>query len=217
MRGVTLRGLLAPLRWRTFANAAGSGASGAGGAGGAAGGAKNPLEDPEISALLEAELVKRGEGSKEEEERRTTPFHRFVNNYKPASGEFLMLIFTTMMLSMSIKFHRQRGEALEREKRYEERIARVKYELAAIEARLGEELRTKVEELPATDNTTVKQFFLEQNRSEWLGQVVSKTVARAKEISKQQLEGDLWTDVDSTLPASGEPAKAEAGEKAVLY
>ncbi len=214
-----LRGRLATLQWRSFADAAPP----AGGASKSGGGpkARDPGPPP---GLLDAEVVPPGGAGGEKRDeydqdaRRTTPFRRFMHSYSPAKGEGIQMIFAAIMLSMSIKFMRQRGEALEREKRYEERIARVKYELAAIEVHLGEELRAKVQELPAKDKTTVRQFFLEQDRSEWLQQVVSKTVARAKQIAKEQFEASLWTDVESELPAAAEPKPAaEGGEKAVLY
>ncbi len=170
-----------------------------------------PRSQTPPQAGAKAEEQKEGEKKADESYKM---FGKRFEHLQPGKGGGLGMLLGFMMLGMAIKMSRDRGEAILREKRYEERLARVKLEVDALEERLVEELRAKGQELPATDRRTAKQFLSEVDTGrEWVREIAAKAVARAKQTAKEQFEASLWTDTTAAAPeasASGEQQVAES-------
>lgn len=133
----------------------------------------------------------------------------------PHTTEILGLVAAAMMLAVAVKLARERGEAVEKETRYVERIVRVKLEIAELEQSLPNVL---VEEL-AKDVTLANYFKTEAGMTK-IRAVAASATARAMEQAKiaavKQFEAKLWVDgSDEENQKAMQPAKQ--GEKGVLY
>jgi hypothetical protein len=103
-------------------------------------------------------------------------------------------VLGALMLSLGVKLARERGEAIEKEKRYIDRITRVKLELAALDDGFPSAFETELRKVDTP--LTVKNFFQSEAGKDLLKSCSLRALERAKETAKDEFEKQLWEKAD---------------------
>ena len=142
-----------------------------------------------------------------------------MERLSPHGTEILGLLAAPMMLALGVNLAREKGEANERDKRFIERIMRVKMEIAALEQAVPEELVRELQEEPS-----VAQYFKTDAGRQKLLERAQAATARAMEHAKEeavrQFEARLWEEGEGEKTDATTEPKAGArasGEKTIMY